>query len=156
MVEFALAAPVLFLLVWGIIEIAHLFFVYNTVVVAAREASRYGATELHKNDCAGMRQVAKRAGAGLAGIADSDITIFYDEGPDPANAEQTLKGQFVCGLVSPSPLYPYPITYGTRVTVTVTGHYSPLVPIIEFTPLTITSASTHTILIDIPISTPEP
>ena len=44
MVEFAIALPVLLLLLYGILEAGRLLFVYSTVVTASRQAARYGAT----------------------------------------------------------------------------------------------------------------
>ena len=44
MVEFAIALPVLLLLIYGIVEIGRFIFMYSTVVNASRQAVRYGAT----------------------------------------------------------------------------------------------------------------
>ncbi|MEN4041110.1 MAG: pilus assembly protein, partial [Anaerolineaceae bacterium] len=43
MVEFALAIPVLLLILFGIIEMGRLMFYYSSVATASREAARYGA-----------------------------------------------------------------------------------------------------------------
>ena len=43
MVEFALALPLLLLLLYGILETGRLLFMYSTVVTASRQAVRYGS-----------------------------------------------------------------------------------------------------------------
>ena len=66
MVEFALALPLLLLLVFGLMETGRLLFIYASTVSAAREAVRYGAA-MGKNasnvryyqDCAGIKAAAK-------------------------------------------------------------------------------------------------
>ena len=62
MVEFAIALPVLLLLLYGILEAGRLLFVYSTVVTASRQAARYGATTGENGsgvpryqDCDGIR-----------------------------------------------------------------------------------------------------
>src|SRR5690242_330805 len=67
MVEFALALPVLLLLILGIFAFGHLFFVYSLVTSASREASRYGAAvgetdsgALRYQDCDGILAAAVR------------------------------------------------------------------------------------------------
>ncbi len=44
-VEFALIAPLLFLLVFGVIEIGTIIYGYNTISNAAREAARFGVVQ---------------------------------------------------------------------------------------------------------------
>ena len=43
MVEFAIIAPLLFLLIFGIIDFGRVFFLYNNLTNAAREGARLGA-----------------------------------------------------------------------------------------------------------------
>lgn len=43
MVEFAIVAPILFVLVFGIIDFGRVFFLYNNLTNAAREGARRGA-----------------------------------------------------------------------------------------------------------------
>lgn len=43
MIEFAIVAPLLFLLVFGIIDFGRVFFLYNNLTNAARDGARYGA-----------------------------------------------------------------------------------------------------------------
>src|ERR1051326_6337284 len=79
MVEFAIALPVLLLLLWGIIEVGRFLFIYSSVVTASRTAVRYGATAgpgsdyttsggpdnssyTRYQDCSGIRSQAQRFG----------------------------------------------------------------------------------------------
>lgn len=43
MIEFAIVAPLLFLLVFGIIDFGRVFFLYNNLTNAARDGARYGS-----------------------------------------------------------------------------------------------------------------
>src|SRR5574341_1938186 len=69
MVEFAIALPLLMLLLYGLIEAGRLLFLYSTVVTASRQAVRYGSATGEGTgsiprylDCAGMRSAAQRVG----------------------------------------------------------------------------------------------
>src|SRR5580704_3239666 len=60
MVEFALVAPLFFLLVFGITDFSRLFFTEETLQYAVREAGRYAVTGQHATDSNGntMSRVA--------------------------------------------------------------------------------------------------
>lgn len=85
MVEFALILPILLLLIIGIVEFGRFLFHYSSVTSASREAARYGSAvgdiggNKRYEDCVGIRDAAKRAGA-FANLEDSDIAIEYDDG----------------------------------------------------------------------------
>ncbi len=145
-VEFALVAPVFFLAIWVIIEVAHLVFAFNSVSMASREAARYAAgmsrsvsTGLAQwQDCQGIRSAAIRVGSIMA-IQAGDIQIDYDHGP---------------GTTSTLTCNPNPVSQlvnGDRITVTVTVRYSLLVPLANLAPIPLTSRSSHTILTGIPV-----
>src|SRR5512141_2698929 len=85
MVEFAIALPVLLLLLYGLLETGRYLFLYSTVVNASRQAVRYAsATGIGNNgvpryqDCLGILNAA-RAGAYVANF--DAITIQWDDGP---------------------------------------------------------------------------
>src|SRR5688500_4473000 len=91
MVEFAIALPILLMLLYGILEAGRLLFIYSSIVTASRQAVRYGtATGLGDNgvpryqDCAGIRASADRADY-LNSFTAEDVHIYYDQGPDPLN-----------------------------------------------------------------------
>ena len=43
MVEFAIALPILLMLLYGMLEAGRLLFIYSTIVTASRQAVRYGS-----------------------------------------------------------------------------------------------------------------
>src|SRR5512147_688149 len=90
LVEFAIALPLLLLLLYGIIEIGRFLFMYSTVVTASRSAVRYAATtglgngtgnanEVRYQDCDGIRDMAQRYG--FVGKFNT-IDISWDTGPN--------------------------------------------------------------------------
>lgn len=152
MVEFALALPVILLLIFGVLEAGRLVFIYSSVVNASREAARFGSAfgidsdgNLNYQNCAGIRAAARKV-TFLTTLQDSDITIQYDHGPTiPSPA--------------PAPPPPPPVPFHTctgsvdhgvavvandRVVVTITTSYSPMVQLVPFTPkpLSVTTART--------------
>jgi len=156
MVEFALALPVLLLVVYGLIEAGRLLFIYASVVTAARQAVRYGAATgvngsgtPYYQDCAGIRAAAKNVGF-IQAFSDSDIAISYDGGLDPSNNYQpiAISGGGSCPLSS--------IQNGYRIKVTVSTQYSPIVPIVPLKPFPISSTSSRTLLVNIYIGVTSP
>jgi hypothetical protein len=140
LIEFALALPLLMLLVLGLIEMGRLIYIYSAVTTASRDAARYGFSlgedDLgvpHYQDCSGIRAAAKAA-TGIAGIEDAAIEINYDSGPGTE-------------IISSCP--PSSVQTGTRIVVQVTASYEPIVPLVELPSIDITSTSRRTILVDI-------
>jgi hypothetical protein len=97
MVEFALTISIFLILVISIIEMGWLFFFYNSIAVASREAARFGAvwgdtaqsTYPNYQKCADIRAAARRI-AWFTHLEDSDIVItIYNKSqstdPYPAN-----------------------------------------------------------------------
>lgn len=154
MVEFALALPVLLLVVYGLIESGRLLFIYASVVTAARQAVRYGSTTgctptdcdsggtPYYNDCSGIRAAAKNVGF-IQRFNDSDIQISYDHGPGGGSISSTCTGTVV-------------VANNDRIRVVVSAAYSPIVPLVPFQPFTITSSSWRTLLVSIPIGVDSP
>src|SRR5512133_1668834 len=71
LVEFALALPILLLVVYGLLEAGRYIFLIAAVANASREAARYasaagvksaGSPILHYQDCTGIRNAAKTTG----------------------------------------------------------------------------------------------
>ena len=153
MVEFALAFPILLILVLGIIEGGRMLFLISEVYAASREAARYGAgiglTTLGSGgvpvyrDCNGILSAAERIGE-FAGVQDSSITVDYDSGP------ATLKkGTAVCPNKSSTPTNT--LTLGDRIVVTVDVLYSPIIPLLPIPSFQIRSQNAHTILSNVQI-----
>lgn len=152
MVEFALALPILLMLLYGLLETGRLLFMYASTVTAARQAVRYGSATgdspngvQYYNDCAGIRAAAQNVGF-INRFEDSDILIAYDGGLNSVNG-------------NPLPLNPSPtcgsfttVQNGNRVIVTVSTEWLPIVPIVPLEPFTITSRSERTILASVAIA----
>src|SRR3990172_6093967 len=86
-VEFALAVPILLMVLYGLLEVGRLLFIYSSTVTAARQAVRYGAVTgvsdsgfPRYKDCAGIRAAAQNVGFIQA---FENISITFDTGPDP-------------------------------------------------------------------------
>lgn len=146
--EFALVVPVALLLIWGIIEVAHVLVVLNTVSLASREASRYAVgmdsiagegTPTHWQDCAGIRDAAIRVGS-ISGINANNVHIFYDTGPSTTQTEICVPAHPMLSFVS----------LGDRISVRVQIDYVPLVKVIDFPSFPISAVSSHTIMMEIP------
>jgi Flp pilus assembly protein TadG len=149
--EFALVLPLVLLLVVGIIEAGRMLWIYSATTTASREAARYGSAAgdagggtLYYEDCAGIRAAARRVGS-LAGIQDANITITYDHGPSTsafANCNPTFT------ITDPEV---EDVTLGDRVLVQIAVQYQPIVPLINFSPFTISSTSRRSVLKDVSI-----
>jgi Flp pilus assembly protein TadG len=145
-VEFAIALPILLMLLVGILEVGRMVFVYSAVNNASREAARYGSafglgdSGFHKYmHCAGIREMAKRS-AWFLNLPDGNISVTYDGGPGTSQ-----KG--VCDATSGEDADLFDIIFtGDRVNITVTATYSPMVNLVPITSRTFTSTSSRTIL----------
>jgi hypothetical protein len=129
---------------------------YAAVVNASREAVRfataYGVNEsdvLHIQNCAAIRNTARRV-AFLMPLADEDIVIEYDTGPDPVTGIEpapfdtcdAVEGDATNGVDTGVVL-----ACGDRVKVTVSYDYQPIVPFVpQLTSQTFESSSARTFL----------
>jgi Flp pilus assembly protein TadG len=141
--EFALALPVMLLLILGIIEFGRMMITYTALSSASREAARYGAAvgddgagTLSKfEDCDGIREAAKRVTDAFVIIEDANITIQYDRGP----------GTAFYASCSPDP---DAVQLGDRIVVNVSGTYTPIIDF-GFGDFTVVSESKRTIMKEI-------
>jgi Flp pilus assembly protein TadG len=140
-VEFAIALPILLILMVGILEVGRAIFIYSAVTNASREAVRYasavGLDDSGNNKyqyCDGIRNTARKSAYFLA-LADGDIVIEYDDGPG-TSVSDTCDGT-VDNLITADP--------GDRVRVIVTAQYDPMLDLIPISSQTITSSSSRTI-----------
>ena len=70
LIEFAIAAPILFLLVFGVADFARMFTTANAVTSAARAATQYGMmSPAHYGDATGIAAAATADASGIAGLA---------------------------------------------------------------------------------------
>ena len=144
MIEFAIVAPILFLMLLGIIEVGRMTFLYASVTNASREAVRFGSTvgydedgELKYQHCSKIRDLARQASYFLT-IADSDIVIQYDHGPGTAVFHTCPPGTDV----APG----YFVNSGDRILVTVSGQYNPYTSLVPWGSRPFVSSSARTIL----------
>lgn len=134
LVEFALVAPIFFLLLFGIIEAGRFILYYQTLNNATREGARYAIVHGSNSFCpSGPMPASKPAPA------------CHDE--PGANVVQTVKDSAfgVLGssvVVTPS-WPPAPVGNGrdSDVTVRATYTYNSLVPLVPLPPITITAES---------------
>ena len=132
LVEYAVVAPFLFLLLFGIVEFALLTSSFTGVWTSAREGARYATTVGDSTispgtpryvDCAGIRATAR----GLVAIGqpeNSEISIDYYD----------ATGAKVADCDDGDGAYPSPtvvlVRSGSRVEVTITKEYAAVVPIV--------------------------
>lgn len=151
MVEFAIVAPILFLMLLGLIEVGRMIFLYAAVTNASREAARYGSAvgygdgpggtigEIKYKDCVTIREVARRASY-FTNLQDSDIEIGYVKAP---NADGTNPLPYALCTGTEFPGY---IPSGDRVMVKITAEYKPYTRLIPWGTRLITATSYRTIL----------
>jgi hypothetical protein len=152
MVEFAIALPVLLLLLYGILEAGRLLFLYSTVVTASRQAVRYGSAtgeglggHPRYQDCKGIRDAARAVG--YLGPFDG-VDISYDTGPgttqNPLCTDPNLDSDSSLTTT---------ILEGNRVRliVGVRETFTPLVKLVPFLQRPINATSARTILYSVPI-----
>jgi Flp pilus assembly protein TadG len=141
LVEFAIAMPVLIVMLVGIMEAGRMVLTYALVVNASRDAVRYASAYGRSDDgyikyenCAGINSVAVKS----ALIIPVTVTITYDSGP----------GTSSIGTCTPltSTNANIPADTGSRVTVTVQASYKPVIKLIPLGNRTFTSESSRTIL----------
>ena len=158
MVEFAIAIPIIMVLVLAIFEFGRLIFVYTSISAASREAARYGAgvgdtnpgTNLY-NDCAGIKAAAVRIGR-FAGVKESNISIYHYY-PNPAYnpsaypppvppIPEFLKDQYCIGMTEDNVAF----NQDDRIEVKVDVKFDPIVPLVNISSFFLHSQNAHTIL----------
>lgn len=131
LIEFALVIPMLFLLLFGVIEFSRVIYGYSTVWNGAREGARYATTvgDTDANnvpnylDCAAIEQAAVSKVAGVD-LTTADITIkYYDLGggevADCASDATALENNLL------------PIESGYTVEVEAQGTFNAVVPLLS-------------------------
>ncbi|MBN8581661.1 MAG: pilus assembly protein [Anaerolineae bacterium] len=154
MMEFALALPVLIVLLYGIVELSRLIFIFASVANASRQAARYGAGSgeldgvTYYQDCDGIRATANRSA--LLTEFD-DINITYDRGLTEDGEQVPILDIDSDPDSDTCPVDDNIIRNGDRIIVQVSASYEPILPIIPIDPLEIVSANARTFLISVPI-----
>lgn len=144
MVEFALALPILLVVIFGLLEVGRAVFMYAAVVNASREAVRYASASgvnesdvVHYHNCAEIRNTARRV-AFLLPLEDDDISIEYDSGPGTGVFASCAADETIDNSIH--------LTCGDRVVVTITVDYQPIVSILPMQPQPFSSSSARTFL----------
>ena len=125
LVEFALALPILLVVMVGIMEVGRLLFIYTSVVNASREAVRFGSANGAASgvpqyyDCTGIENAAMQLGT-ISGFDATGITISYDNGNMPSPTTKYASCAILAGTPSNT------IETGDRIVVTVTATYTPV------------------------------
>ena len=148
--EFAMALPILLFVVFGLLEAGRAVFMYAAVTNASREAVRYatayGVDEndvLHYQNCAEIRNVAKRVGF-LLPLSNDDIDIEYDSGPDPDTG--IVPSPFASCAPGEDVNTSVELACGDRVVVTVTVDYEPILSLVPLSARSFESSSARTFL----------
>lgn len=130
LVEFALIAPLFFLLLFGIIEAGRFIFYYEILNNATREGARYAIVN-------GANTIGCSTGPAAPGTTSCDPA-----GNDViARVRQAAIG--VSGTITVVPTWSNPANNGRGATVTVeaTYTYSSLVPLVPLPPITVAAES---------------
>lgn len=112
-IEFALVAPLLLVLVWGIIETGRAFYTINSLASAVRDGARYGAAACPMSGTSGVPNMP-----GCTAAIDSIVMSAFQPLGLPIEAGQ-VDAQAV---LSPS-------TGNTRIQVVANYPYAPIVPV---------------------------
>ncbi|HEX7975198.1 MAG TPA: TadE/TadG family type IV pilus assembly protein [Anaerolineales bacterium] len=130
MAEFALALPIVLMLIFGIIEFGRLIFTYSGVFTASREAARLGASVGERDapnylNCDAITAAAVRVGS-FAGVAADNVEIRYDR---TGNYEPNKDFD---GLSDTCPYTDadHPLKLGDRIAVRVTVDFKPIAPLV--------------------------
>jgi Flp pilus assembly protein TadG len=128
MVEFALVAPLFFLLLFGIIEAGRFIFYYETLNNATREGARYAIVN-------GANTLGCPTGPAAPGTTGCDIA-----GNDVvARVQAAALG--IGSAVTVTPEWFFDNGRGSTVTVTATATYKTLVPLVPLPTITISARS---------------
>jgi hypothetical protein len=129
MVEFALIAPIFFLLLFGIIEAGRFIFYYEVLNNATREGARFAIVN-------GANSLVCPTGPAAPGTVTCDA---------PGNrVKQQVRNSalgVIGGAITVTPTWSPDNGRGSSVTVTAAYTYSPLVPIVPLPPITVSAES---------------
>jgi hypothetical protein len=144
MVEFAIAMPIVIVLLFAMVDGSRMASAAQAVNTATREATRY-ASAVGDNgsgiprfvDCDGIRDAARRSVAVLE-LTDEQVVITYDKGPGTTPHE-------ICSTGAASP-DPDAIESGDRVIVSIEADFESSAPFLSgILPQTLESTDHSTI-----------
>ncbi len=123
LVEFTLAASVLFLLIFGIIDFSRALFAYDQVTAAARIGSRYAI--VHGTACAVAgcpstpASVQAYVRSKVTGINPTYLSVIPTYSPAPGCTDPNLQGPLCIVTVTVS--YPFSFVLGYARTITMSS-----------------------------------
>lgn len=129
LVEFAMVAPIFFLVLFAIIEGGRFVFVYETLNNATREGARYAIVN-------GANSLGCPTGPPAPGTTACDPT-----GEDVKQEVRAAAFGAIGGTVTVSPTWAPDNGRGSTVTVTATHTYRPLIPLVPLPDITVTAES---------------
>lgn len=131
MVEFALVAPIFFLLLFGIVEGGRFIFYYETLSNATREGARYAIVN-------GANSLTCSTGPAAPSSTSCDPT-GDDVGDRVRDAALGMPGS----AITVTPVWHDPANNGrgSTITVTATYTYSSLIPIVPLPPIHVEAES---------------
>jgi Flp pilus assembly protein TadG len=128
LVEFAMVAPIFFLLLFGIIESGRFIFYYETLNNATREGARYAIVN-------GANTIGCSTGPAAPGTTSCDPA-----GDDVRERVRDAAFGILSGI-SVDPQWFADNGRGSTVTVTASYTYASLVPLVPLPPITVTAES---------------
>lgn len=139
LVEFAVVAPLLFLLLFGVIEFGRVVSAYTTVWTSAREGARYATTSAESDfnsgvprfrDCDGIFD-AIQAKAVTTSIDASEVSIVWISPSGTTIADcDGLSGVYPDPATKSSGMWAVDIPDGTVISVKVESTFNAVVPIV--------------------------
>jgi Flp pilus assembly protein TadG len=128
LVEFAMVAPIFFLILFGIIEAGRFIFYYETLHNATREGARYAIVN-------GANTIGCSTGPAAPGTTSCDPA-----GDDVRERVRDAAFGVLSGIVVDPQWFP-DNGRGSTVTVTATHTYAVLVPLVPLPSITVTAES---------------
>jgi len=86
LVEFALAATIFLLLLFGILQYGYVYYTMGSINNAAREGARYGS--VHPSDVPAIKNIVK--GRSALRFTDNDIQVTFPDGNSQAESRITV------------------------------------------------------------------
>lgn len=128
MVEFALVAPIFFLLLFGIVEVGRFIFYYETLNNATREGARYAIVN-------GASTIGCPSGPAAPGSTPCDTAGNNVK----ARVKEAAYG--VAGTITVTPSWAPDNGRGATVTVVAVSTYKTIVPLVPLPNITVTTES---------------
>ena len=139
LVEFAVIAPLLFLLLFGVIEFARVVSAYTTVWTGAREGARYATTSGESDvnagiprfrDCDGIL-AAVQAKAVTSSITASDVSMTWKDSGGSTLADCDSATALPDPSTKTGGVWAVDIDSGSSITVEVEGTFDAVVPLLS-------------------------